>query len=123
MLQILIFLIKSRFYLQDSQHPSGFFAAQSVKNTDSPHIHPGTLGFSSPSCPCAAAHLGARYGESLVAPDLGAGGHPVVLGISGAGRRSFGLLRGGDLAQPLEHTALGGGDAVGGGGGGGVRGR
>lgn len=93
------------------------FAAQSVKNADGSHVHARTRGLCAPPCPGAAADLGAGYGESLLSSGLGAGGHPVVLRVSGGGRRSLDLLRGGDPAQPLEHAALGGGDAVGGGGG------
>lgn len=111
----------TKVHFQDLQYLFGLLAAQSVKNTDSSHIHAGTGRFSSTSCPGAAADLGAGYGQSLLSSGLGAGGHPVVLRVGGGGRRSFDWLGGRDLAQSLEHAALGGDDAIGGRGGRSVR--
>lgn len=116
-------IIKSPNDFWDVQCTSGSLTAQSLKNTDCPNIHlgPHRLSWSSSCSTSAAANLGACYSQSLLSSGPGAGGHPVVLSVGRWGWRDHTLVCGRELAQSLEHTTLGGGEAIGssrGGGGG-----
>lgn len=99
-------------FFKDLHYTLGSLAAQSLKNTDRPHVHLGPHCVSASYGPGAAADLGTCYGESLLSSGSGAGGHLVVLCVSGCGRHGLALVCGRELAQSPQDATLGRGEAV-----------